>query len=138
MYKKRKYLYALFAFMIAALICIPQALQMRTQAAAKPGTVRLSSIKATDYNKCILFVVTVDVLAAFKFLWRINIFGLFCYLPYLRIFYHRLLRMQSLHQPSRFQLLNFQTCLHQLLSCLLLTYQQPLQLLCPCLSRLHR
>ena len=29
MYKKRKYLYALFAFMIAALICIPQALQMR-------------------------------------------------------------------------------------------------------------
>ena len=52
MYKKRKYLYALFAFMIAALICIPQALQMRTQAAAKkPGTVKLSSIKATDYNK---------------------------------------------------------------------------------------
>ena len=52
MYKKRKYLYALFAFMIAALICIPQALQMRTQAAAKkPGTVNLSSIKATDYNK---------------------------------------------------------------------------------------
>ena len=42
MYKKRKYLYALFAFMIAALICIPQALQMRTQAAAKkPGTVKL-------------------------------------------------------------------------------------------------
>lgn len=39
MYKKRKYLYALFAFMIAALICIPQTLQMRTQAAAKPGTV---------------------------------------------------------------------------------------------------
>ena len=34
MYKKRKYLYALFAFMIAALICIPQTLQMRTQAAA--------------------------------------------------------------------------------------------------------
>ena len=52
MYKKRKYLYALFAFMIAALICIPQALQMRTQAAAKkPGTVKLSSIKAVDYNK---------------------------------------------------------------------------------------
>ena len=51
MYKKRKYLYALFAFMIAALICIPQALQMRTQAAAKPGTVKLSSIKSTDYNK---------------------------------------------------------------------------------------
>ena len=51
MYKKRKYLYALFAFMIAALICIPQALQMRTQAASKPGTVKLSSIKATDYNK---------------------------------------------------------------------------------------
>jgi len=52
MYKKRKYLYALFAFMIAALICIPQTLQMRTQAAAKkPGTVKLSSIKATDYNK---------------------------------------------------------------------------------------
>ena len=51
MYKKRKYLYALFAFMIAALICIPQALQTRTQAAAKPGTVKLSSIKATDYNK---------------------------------------------------------------------------------------
>ena len=51
MYKKRKYLYALFAFIIAALICIPQALQMRTQAAAKPGTVKLSSIKATDYNK---------------------------------------------------------------------------------------
>ena len=52
MYKKHKYLYALFAFMIAALICIPQALQMRTQAAAKkPGTVKLSSIKATDYNK---------------------------------------------------------------------------------------
>ena len=51
MYKKRKYLYALFAFMIAALICIPQALQMRTQAVAKPGTVKLSSIKATDYNK---------------------------------------------------------------------------------------
>lgn len=52
MYKKRKYLYALFAFMIAALICIPQALQMRTQAAAKkPGTVKLSSIKATNYNK---------------------------------------------------------------------------------------
>ena len=51
MYKKRKYLYALFAFMIAALICIPQALQMRTQAAAKPGTVKLLSIKATDYNK---------------------------------------------------------------------------------------
>ena len=41
MYKKRKYLYALFAFMIAALICIPQTLQMRTQAAAKPGTVKL-------------------------------------------------------------------------------------------------
>ena len=52
MYKKRKYLYALFAFMIAALICIPQTLQMRTQAAAKkPGTVKLSSIKAVDYNK---------------------------------------------------------------------------------------
>ena len=52
MYKKRKYLYALFAFMIAALICIPQTLQMRTQAASKkPGTVKLSSIKATDYNK---------------------------------------------------------------------------------------
>ena len=52
MYKKRKYLYALFAFMIAALICIPHALQMRTQAAAKkPGTVKLSSIKAVDYNK---------------------------------------------------------------------------------------
>ena len=52
MYKKRKYLYALFAFIIAALICIPQTLQMRTQAAAKkPGTVKLSSIKATDYNK---------------------------------------------------------------------------------------
>lgn len=51
MYKKRKYLYALFAFMIAALICIPQALQMRTQAAVKPGTVKLSSIKSTDYNK---------------------------------------------------------------------------------------
>ena len=51
MYKKRKYLYALFAFMIAALICIPHALQMRTQAASKPGTVKLSSIKATDYNK---------------------------------------------------------------------------------------
>ena len=26
MYKKRKYLYALFAFIIAALICIPQAI----------------------------------------------------------------------------------------------------------------
>ena len=52
MYKKRKYLYALFAFMIAALICIPQALQMRTQAAAKkPGTVKLSSVKVVDYNK---------------------------------------------------------------------------------------
>ena len=51
MYKKRKYLYALFAFMIAALICIPQALQMRTQAAAKPGTVKLSRIKIVDYNK---------------------------------------------------------------------------------------
>ena len=52
MYKKRKYLYALFAFMIAALICIPQALQMRTQAAAKkPGTVNLSSVKVVDYNK---------------------------------------------------------------------------------------
>ena len=51
MYKKRKYLYALFAFMIAALICIPQALQMRTQAAAKPGTVKLSSISAPTYNK---------------------------------------------------------------------------------------
>ena len=51
MYKKRKYLYALFAFMIAALICIPQALQMRTQAASKPGTVKLSSISAPAYNK---------------------------------------------------------------------------------------
>ena len=51
MYKKRKYLYALFAFMIAALICIPQALQMRTQAAAKPGTVKLNSISAPAYNK---------------------------------------------------------------------------------------
>ena len=52
MYKKRKYLYALFAFIIAALICIPQALQMRTQAAAKkPGTVKLSSVKVVDYNK---------------------------------------------------------------------------------------
>ena len=52
MYKIRKYLYALFAFMIAALICIPQALQMRTQAAAKkPGTVKLSSVKVVDYNK---------------------------------------------------------------------------------------
>ena len=52
MYKKRKYLYALFAFMIAALICIPQTLQMRTQAAAKkPGTVKLSSVKVVDYNK---------------------------------------------------------------------------------------
>ena len=38
--------------MIAALICIPQALQMRTQAAAKkPGTVKLSSVKVVDYNK---------------------------------------------------------------------------------------
>ena len=52
MYKKRKYLYALFAFIIAALICIPQALQMRTQAAAKkPGTVKLSGVKVVDYNK---------------------------------------------------------------------------------------
>ena len=51
MYKKRKYLYALFAFMIAALICIPQALQMRTQAAAKLGTVKLNSISAPAYNK---------------------------------------------------------------------------------------
>ena len=51
MYKKRKYLYALFAFMVAALICIPQALQMRTQAAAKPGTVKLNSISAPAYNK---------------------------------------------------------------------------------------
>ena len=51
MYKKRKYLYALFAFMIAALICIPQTLQMRTQAAAKPGTVKLNSISAPAYNK---------------------------------------------------------------------------------------
>ena len=37
--------------MIAALICIPQALQMRTQAAAKPGTVKLNSISAPAYNK---------------------------------------------------------------------------------------
>lgn len=52
MYKKKsKYLYALFAFMLIALICIPYGLQTRPQAASKPGTVKLTKISATDYNK---------------------------------------------------------------------------------------
>ena len=56
MYKKKrnKALTALFAFMLAALICIPTAFSMSPEAARKkptPGKVKLTKIAATDYNK---------------------------------------------------------------------------------------
>ena len=44
---KRKRISFLALLMLAAMLLIP----VSTQAAAKPGTVKLSSIKATDYNK---------------------------------------------------------------------------------------
>ena len=46
----KKYFYQILAIFAALLLSFSIA-QISVQAAAKPGTVKLSSIKATDYNK---------------------------------------------------------------------------------------